>query len=686
MRQGEARRGNRRLTLSERDDLAWLRDRSDPRVLDLLRAENERTEGAMTPYSDLEGVLYGEMRGRVQETDRSVPDRRDGFFYFHRTEKGLPYRIWVRSTDPEGPGVTILDENELARGRDYCSVGGMAVSPDHRLLAYAFDITGDEGHIVRVRDLDSGEETPERIEGTTEDLAWATDSRTLFYVTRDAVKRASRVYRHRVGFDPSEDVLVFEEDDPAFHVALRASRSGRFIFISTASAITRDTIVVDAVDPDRPAHRLRPRVVGVEYDVHDGGRELFVVTNEAAKNFRVLKVPLDGGGTPVDRRGWTEERPHDPNVMLEGMEAFESFLVFVEREHGVRHLTIRPRSRTGDDYRVPIGAGVRTVEVGENHEFTTPRFRYVVSSPIQPATTHELDLSTREVERLHVEPIPGFDDSRYETARLWVRADDGVRIPVSIAHLRGLALDGTNPCLLNGYGAYGICYEPTFSRPVISLLDRGFVYAIAHVRGGGELGESWHDQGKMLSKRRSFTDFVACAERLISEGYTSPGRLGIQGRSAGGLLVGGVTNLRPELFQTVLAGVPFVDVLATMLDPSIPLTVIEYEEWGDPGDSEYYDYIRSYSPFDNVRETEYPNMLVTAGLNDPRVQFWEPARWVTRLRERRTDDRLLLLKTDMGAGHVGPSNRFEWLHDRAFEFAFLVATLAPETAEIEPLQ
>jgi len=673
------------LTLAERDDLVWLRDRSDPRVLELLRAENERTEGAMTPYSRLEEMLYAEMRGRIQETDRSVPARCDAFFYFHRTEEGLPYRIWVRSTDPEGTGVTILDENELARGCDYCSVGCVVVSPDHRFLAYAFDTTGDEGHTVRVRDLDSGEDMPERIDGATEDLAWAKDASTLYYVTRDALKRASRVYRHRLGFDPSEDVLVFEEEDPAFHVALRASRSGRFVLISTASAITRETVVVDAADADRPAHRLGPRVVGVEYDVCDGGEELFVVTNDAATNFRVLRVPLDGDGAPVDAQRWTEERPHDPEVMLEGLEAFENFLVFVEREAGVRHLTIRPRSGTGD-FRVPLGDDVRTVEVGENHEFSTRRFRYVVSSPIQPATTYEIHVSSREVERLYVEPVPGFDHSRYETTRMWVRADDGVRIPVSIVHLRGLALDGTNPCLLNGYGAYGVCYEPTFSRPAISLLDRGFVYAIAHVRGGGELGESWHEQGKMLSKRRTFTDFVACAERMISEGYTSPGRLGIQGRSAGGLLMGGVTNLRPELFQSVLAGVPFVDVLATMLDPSIPLTVIEYEEWGDPGDSEYFDYIRSYSPFDNVRETEYPNMLVTAGLNDPRVQYWEPARWVTRLRERRTDDRLLLLKTDMGAGHVGPSDRFEWLHDRAFEFAFLVATLVPETAEIVPLQ
>jgi len=670
--------------LVERDDLAWLRDRSDPRVLELLRAENERTEGAMTPYSGLEDALYNEMRGRVKETDRSVPARRDGFFYFHRTEEGLPYRIWVRSRDPEEPGVTILDGNELARGRDYCSVGGMAVSPDHRFLAYAFDTTGDEGHTVRVRDLDSGEDAPEKIECATEDLAWTTDSRAIYYVTRDARKRASRVYRHRVGFDPCEDVLIFEEEDPAFHVALRGARSGRFVFISTASAITRETIVVDAADYERPVHRLAPRVVGVECDVCDGGEELFFVTNDAAKNFRVLKVPLDGDGVPAASRRWTEERPHDPDVMLERLDAFENFLVFVERQDGVRHLTIRPRRGAGTDFRVPLGDGVRTVEAGENHEFHTRRFRYVVSSPVQPPSTYELDVSTREMECLHVEPIPGFDDSKYETARLWVRADDGVRIPVSLVHLRGLALDGTNPCLLNGYGAYGVCYEPTFSRPVISLLDRGFVYAIAHVRGGGELGESWHDQGKMLSKRRSFTDFVACAERLIAEGYTSPGRLGIQGRSAGGLLMGGVTNLRPELFQTVLAGVPFVDVLATMLDPSIPLTVIEYEEWGDPGDAQYYDYIRSYSPFDNVRETAYPNMLVTAGLNDPRVQYWEPARWVTRLRERRTDDRLLLLRTDMGAGHVGPSDRFRWLHDRAFEFAFLVATLAPETAEIGP--
>lgn len=670
--------------MAKRDDLAWLRDRGDTRVLDLLRAENERTDRAMAPYAALEEALYREMRTRVQETDRSVPARRDGFFYSHRTEEGRPYRIWIRSEDADGSGETILDENELARGHDYCSVGGHEVSPNHRFLAYAFDTTGDEEHTVGVRDLEAGEDLPETIEGATEHLAWATDSRTLYYVTRDSLKRASRVYRHRIGFDPSEDVLVFEEEDPAFHVAIRGSRSGRFVFVSTASAITRDTVVIDAADPDRPPHRLGPRVVGVESDVYDGGDVLFLVTNDGAKNFRVLRLPLDSAGVPAGPEEWSEERPHDPEVMLEGLEAFEGFLVFVEREGGARHLTIRPRRGTATDFRIPIDGDVRAVEVGENLEFSARSFRYVVSSPVQPATTYDIHVSTREVDLLKVEPIPGFDGSMYETARIWVRADDGARIPVSIVHRRGLALDGTNPCLLNGYGAYGVCYEPTFSRAAISLLDRGFVYAIAHVRGGGELGESWHDRGKMLNKRNTLTDFVACAERLISEGYTSPGRLGIQGRSAGGLLIGGVTNLRPELFQAVLAGVPFVDVLATMLDPSIPLTVIEYEEWGDPGDPEYFDYIRSYSPFDNVRETEYPHMLVTAGLNDPRVQYWEPARWVARLRERRTDDRLLLLRTDMGAGHVGPSDRFEWLRDRAFEYAFLVAMLAPETAEIGP--
>lgn len=664
------------------DDLTWLRRREDPRVIEFLRAENGETAREMKEHSALEEILYREFRGRIQEADRSVPARRGTYFYANRTEEGQPYKVWVRSRTEDGDEDVILDENALAAGHPYFRIGSRAVSPDDRYLAYTFDGTGDEDHVLVIVDLETGEALPERIQGTSEDLAWASDSRSVFYVRRDRLKRPHQVYRHRVGYDPSEDVRLLEEPDEAFHVSIRRARSGRFIFVEAASAVTLRTSLLDAADPERPPVPLCPERHGVEYHVVDGGSDLFVLTNEDATNFRLARVPLKDDLSPAPPDTWVDEVPHRAEVMLELVEAFRGFLVLVEREGGDRHLHVRVRADAAAHGRVPLDGDVRTVRLGENHEFDAERFRCVVESPVQPPTTLEVDPRTRSTRRLKTDPVPGFDASKYATARVWAEAPDGTAVPVSVVMPAGIQLDGTHPCVLNGYGSYGVCYEPGFSRQSLSLVDRGFVYAIAHVRGGGELGEAWHDGGKMLNKRNTFTDFIACAEALIEAGYTASDRLGIQGRSAGGLLMGAVANMRPDLFQSVVAGVPFVDVLATMLDPSIPLTVIEYEEWGDPRDPIYYDYIRSYSPFDNVRETAYPNMLVTAGLHDPRVQYWEPARWVARLRERRTDDRLLLLRTDMGAGHMGPSGRFDWLRDRAFEYGFLITTLDPTAAGV----
>ena len=662
-----------------RDDLTWLRRRGDPLVLEFLERENERADREMAELADLEARLNREFRDRIQEDDRSVPARRGDYFYYHRTEKGKPYRIWARAQgDPEGAEEVILDENELAEPHVFFAVGGHAVSPDHRFVAYAYDTIGDEEHTLVVKEIATGRLLPERIGRTAEDLAWAEDGETLFYVTRDEFKRAYRVYRHRIGFDPADDTLVFEEHDAAFHVSLRKTRSRRFVLVVTASAITRDTLLVDARAPQRGVHRLMPRQKGLEYDVSDGGDVLFVRTNLEATNFRVLRVPLGADGIPADAAEWVEELTHRPDVMVASVAAVRDHLVFLERENASAHLRVRARDARRPDYRVPHDEDVRAVQLGENLEFESDVFRYVMSSPLTPPSTYDLHLRTGRSTLRKREHVPGFDPERYRTERVWASADDGARIPISVVYPRGLERHGDHPCLLNGYGAYGICFEPAFSIFAVSLLDRGFVYAIAHVRGGGEMGETWHEQGKMLNKRNTFTDFIRCAETLIEMGFTSSERLGIQGRSAGGLLMGAVTNMRPDLFRAVIAGVPFVDVLATMLDPSIPLTVIEYEEWGDPKTPDYYDYIRSYSPFDNVRETAYPHILVTAGLHDPRVQYWEPARWVARLRARRTDDGRLLLRTAMGAGHMGPSDRYAWLHEKAFEYAFLVGAIAPE--------
>jgi len=663
------------------DDLSWLRRRDDPRVLDFLRQENERTEREMADLAGLEARLYEQIRSLIQETDQSVPTRIDDYYYYDRTEEGQPYRIWARTQGtPDGSEEIYLDENELAEPYDFCRVEVCAVSPDHRYVAVAYDTTGDEEYVVAIKEIATGTWLPDRIERAAEELAWAEDGKTLLYVTRDAQKRAHRVYRHWLGFDASEDALVYEEADEAFHVGLRKSRSRRFIFIQISSAITIDTWLLDAAAPDRPPTALAPRVTGVEVHAYDAGDALLIRTNADATNFRLLRAEVVGG-VVVDPSDWTELVPGREHVTIQSVETFRDFWVLVEREGGSAHISIWA-DRTGPGRRVEIDVPVAALDAGDNPAFDADRFRYVVSSLVEPRCTCEVDPVSGSTERLKQEPAPGFDSARYVTERIWAEADDGVRVPISIVRSKSIELDGANPCLLTGYGSYGISIDPAFTRHVIPLLDRGFVYAIGHIRGGGELGESWHAQGKMLNKRNTFTDFVCCAETLIERGYTSSARLGIQGRSAGGLLMGAVINLRPELFGAVIAGVPFVDVLATMLDPSIPLTVIEYEEWGDPRNPEYYDYIRSYSPFDNTREAGYPHMLVTAGLHDPRVQFWEPARWVARLRERRTDDRSLLLKTDMGAGHLGPSDRFQGIRDKAFEYAFLIRALAPESLDV----
>ncbi len=666
------------MTSPQADDLSWLRRRDDPRVLEFLARENEFTARETADLADLETRLYRQTRSLIQETDRSFPARVDGYFYYHRTEEGQSYRIWARAFgSADGPEEVYLDENELAQPHEFCRVGAHAVSPDHRHLAVAYDTTGDEDYVVAIKDIANDAWLPDRIERAADELAWAEDGKTLLYVTRDAQKRSHRVYRHWIGFDASEDALVYEEMDEAFHVGLRKSRSRRFIFIEASSAITLDTFLVDAVHPDRPLVSVAPRVTGVENHAYDSGDALLIRTNAEAVNFRLLEAAVSDDRV-ADPAEWVELVPGRDRVTIESVEAFRDFRILVEREDGDRHLAVRT-DRTGAGPRVDLELPVAALEVADNPAFDADRFRYVVSSLVQPGLTCEVDPATGASERLREEAAPGFEADRYVTERIWAEADDGVRVPISIVRPKETELDGSSACLLTGYGSYGISVEPSFVRHVIPLLDRGFVYAIAHVRGGGELGETWHEQGRMLSKRNTFADFIRCAETMIERGYTSAARLGIQGRSAGGLLVGAVTNQRPDLFGAVIAGVPFVDVLATMLDPSVPLTVIEYEEWGDPRNPEFYDYIRSYSPFDNVRETDYPHMLVTAGLNDPRVQFWEPARWVARLRERRTDHRSLLLKTDMGAGHLGPSDRFGEIRDKAFEFAFLIRALAPES-------
>jgi oligopeptidase B len=653
------------------DEYGWLRHRDDPEVIAYLEAENRYTREAMRHTEGLQELLYQEMRGRIKETDLSVPERLDAWLYYNRTEAGGQYPIFCRRLDREGvEEEVLLDQNLLAAGHDYFRMGGYEVSPDHRLIAYAVDTCGAEQFRVMVKDLETGTLLAEPIANCSPALAWANDSRTLFYIQLDDARRPCRLRRHRVGGTPAGDAEVYFEPDEAFFLDVGRTRSRRWLVLDIASHSTSEVRVLEADRPEGEFRTVEPRRQGVEYGLTHHGDRFYLVTNDEAPNFRLVSAPESSPG----RAQWTPVLAYDPAVKLDSADAFRGHLVLWERAEGLRRIRVLDLA-TGGTHLVPFPEPVYTVWPHENPEFDTTVLRFGYTSMVTPASVIEYDLAARTWTVRKETPVLGYDRSGYRSERIFATAPDGARIPVSLAYRLPFAPDGSRPLLLNGYGAYGVCYDPGFSSNLLSLLDRGFVVAIAHVRGGEELGRAWYEAGKLLQKRNSFTDFIAAAEHLVGEGYAAPGRLAIGGGSAGGLLMGAVTNLRPDLFRAVLAEVPFVDVVNTMLDASLPLTVIEYDEWGNPNDPEYYEYIRSYSPYDNVQSRDYPNILVTAGLNDPRVAYWEPAKWTARLRARKTDTNLLLLKTNMGAGHGGASGRYDFLREVAFKWAFLMETM-----------
>ena len=654
------------------DEYAWLRDRNDPAVLAHLEAENRHTEHAMRATEPLQQRLYEEMRGRIRETDLSVPERRDGWLYYTRTEAGTQYPIFCRRQDAHGAEEQILlDVNRLAAGHAYFRLGGFEVSPDHRLLAYSADVTGSESFALVVRNLETGELFPESIANTSPSLAWANDSRTLFYVVLDEARRPCRLLRHAVGTDPDDDELVYFEPDEAFFMDVGATRSRRFLLLDLSSHSTTEVRFADADDPRAEFRTLEPRRPGIEYNVTHHGDRFFIVTNDAAPNFRLVSAPEQSPG----REHWTEVLPYRPAVKLDSADAFRDHLVVWEREAGLRQVRVLDlASRT--EHTVEFPEPVYTIRQHANPEFDTDVLRFSYTSMVTPNSVVDYDMRRRTwTVRKQTEVLGGFDPVNYRSQRLLAQAPDGMQVPISLVYRVPLEPGSPRPLLLNGYGAYGISYDPSFSSSALSLLDRGWIVAIAHVRGGEEMGRAWYEDGRLLRKRNTFSDFIAAAEHLVAEGYTSPARLAIAGGSAGGLLMGAVTNLRPDLFRAVVAEVPFVDVVNTMLDASLPLTVIEYDEWGNPNEREFYEYIRSYSPYDNVESKDYPHILVTAGLNDPRVAYWEPAKWTARLRARKTDRNRLLLRTNMGAGHGGASGRYDHLREVAFKYAFLVDTV-----------
>jgi oligopeptidase B len=654
------------------DDYFWLRDRSDPRVIAHLEAENSYTTTAMRHTEGLQERLYQEMRGRIKEADVSAPEQLDQYYYYSRTEAGAQYPVLCRkqqSLDAEEE--TLLDQNPLAAAHSYFRVGATAVSPDHRLLAYCVDTSGAEEFTLYIKDLTTGALLGEAVSNTSLGVAWANDSRTLFYTVLDGARRPCRLYRHIVGSSPSTDRLIYFESDESFFLDVNRTRSRKFLLLDIASHSTSEVRFLDADHPEGDFQLVEPRAPGIEYSVVHHGSHFFITTNDGTSDFRLAQAPVESPG----KSNWSPALPCRAGVKLDGADAFSSHLALYEREAGLPQIRILDLS-SGEDYLITFPEPAYTVRAHRNPQFNTSLLRFTYTSLVTPSSVVDYDMATRSwTVRKQTEVLGGYDKSRYRSERIFATAPDGQRVPISLVYRAPLHLDATRPLLLNGYGAYGLSYDPVFSSNTLSLLDRGFVVGIAHVRGGEEMGRKWYEDGKLRQKRNTFTDFIACAEHLLDQGYTAPDRMAINGGSAGGLLMGAVTNMRPDLFRVVIAEVPFVDVVNTMLDASLPLTVIEYDEWGNPNDPAAYSYIRSYSPYDNLERKDYPSILVTAGLNDPRVAYWEPAKWTARLRVLKTDDHRLLLRTNMGAGHGGPSGRFDFLREIAFKYAFMLDVL-----------
>ena len=663
------------------DDYAYFKDRDHPETIPYLEAENAYTEWATAHTKALQEQLYAEMLGRIKEDDSQVPVPRDGWYYYSRTETGKAYPIFARRRGAvTAPEEIYYDQNEEAEGHAFHELGGLEVSPDHTRLAVLVDTNGYEDFTLRVKDLESGEWLPERIEKLSWGLAWAADDRTLFYMTPDAAKRGDQVWRHALGTPRTDDVSVYHDADVLFNVNVHLSRNEQWILISSTSFTSSEWHVIPAARPTAPPQVIAPRRPGVEYDVDAGEGVFYIVTNEDAKDFKVMVAPVQVPGPEA----WTEWLAHRPGVFIEGIVPFKRHLVISERREGLRRLRVTALAGAQAGAQAGALAGSATHDVsfpeaaygvfpGANPMYDATVMRFTYSSLVTPNSVYDYDMDTRVRTLLkRDEVLGGYDPAQYEVERLQATARDGTKVPISLVHRTGSTRDGAAPLLLYAYGSYGSTTEPTFSSTRFSLVDRDFTFAIAHVRGGQEMGRGWYDDGKMMQKMNTFTDFIDVADHLVREGYTSRDRLVANGGSAGGLVMGVVANLRPELFKVIVADVPFVDVINTMLDASLPLTAQEWEQWGNPNEPAAYHYMRAYSPYDNVEAKAYPRMLVTSGLNDSRVAYFEPTKWVARLRAERTDTEPLLLKMNMGAGHGGSSGRYERLREQAFRYAFIV--------------
>ena len=652
------------------DPWAWLRDKADPDTVAYLEAENAWSDAWFARHSALTDTIFGEIKARVQETDLTAPVRKDQWWYVTRTEEGAAYPIHCRGDSARtATSQVLLDENVEASGHDYFSLNAFDVSPQHHLLAWSSDTDGSEMYTLRFRDLATGVELADELADTTwGGTAWSADGTTLFYVTPDEQMRPCTVWRHRLGTDQADDEIVFEEPDERFYVYVDLSRSGEWVVIESASKVSSEVWLLPSDRPGDAPTLVTPRRPDVEYTLDHWGDRWVVLTNLDATDFRLMTAPLDAPGE------WTELVPHEPGRRITSAEAFADHLVIHEWATAQPRLRILFRDGT---QRMIVGTDEpHDLELDANPEWSATTVRFLVQSLTRPLTVLEEDVRTGERTVLKQTPVPGVDLTRYTSERMWATAPDGAQVPVDVVHHVGTLADGTAPLVVYGYGSYEASMPPWFSVARLSLLDRGAVWALVHPRGGGELGREWYLQGKLDHKRNTFTDTIACTEHLVAHGWGHPGRVAIRGGSAGGLLVGACVVMRPELFRAAVAEVPFVDIVTTMSDPSLPLTVTEWEEWGDPRTSPTAEYMLSYSPYDHTVATAYPALLVTAGLNDPRVSYHEPAKWVAKLRAVRTNDATLLLRCEMGAGHGGPSGRYDMWRDEARILTFVLTELA----------
>ncbi len=651
------------------DHYYWLMDRENRDTIPYLEAENEYKSAVMRPTRVLQDRLFHEMVGRLKETDLSVPVFHGGYYYYGRTERGQQYTLWCRKKGSlEAPEEVLLDENQEARGLEYYSLGDGVPNHDHRLYGWSEDRDGSEHYTLKFKNLESGKVLDDIIEDTDGTIVWASDGETLFYVTLDATQRPSKVWLHRLGTSRSSDVLVYEEKDREFNLSVSRTKDRAFIVIESYASTSSESRLIPADRPTEEPRLFARRRRNVEYSLYHQGSDFYVHTNDGAVEFKVYRVPDDAWG----RRNWKVFIPHRARVKVDGLEVFENHIVVYERQEGLRTMRVFDvRSGTFRDLDFP--EPIYSYSGSQNPEYGSRTLRFEYTSMLTPDSVYDVDLETGERALKKRKPVLGaYDPADYEQVREWAESHDGTRVPITLVYRRDLPRDGSAPCYLTGYAAYGEPYDPYFSSNRISLLDRGFVYAIAHARGGEDLGRQWYLDGKFEKKQNSFLDLIACAEFLVKKGYTSTQRLAVTGGSAGGLLVGAAMAMRPDVFGLVVADVPFVDALTTMLDPTIPLTVQEYQEWGNPRKKKYYEAIKAYAPYDNVAPGEYPPMLITAGLNDPRVGYWEPAKLAARLRHRKSGDSLLVLKTNMGAGHGGASGRYDYLKEIAFEYAFIL--------------